>query len=139
MSTDPREFEHPIDGTGGNVPPLVEVIADVLLNHRAIVSEWTYATCNCDVTSRDTAQHAKHQARAVVAAISEAGAVEWGWEYQSIIGGDYGNRITRNWGLDRPLTREESQAHVDAMNKDTKRPDVARLVSRITGPWERAE
>ena len=31
MSTDPREFEHPIDGTGGNVTPeAIEAAADAL-------------------------------------------------------------------------------------------------------------
>ena len=79
MSTDPREFEHPIDGAGGTVPPLVDVIAEVLayehckrVNPKADHPIMGYHTFHPD--QREHLRGVQMDvARAVLAAISEAG------------------------------------------------------------------
>lgn len=80
---------------------------------------------------------AAHQARAVLTAISEAGAVEWGWEYRGLVGGEFDRRITRNWTADRALTREEAQSEVDNMN--SRHPNIARLIHRNATAWTAVE
>lgn len=146
MSTDPREFEHPIDGTGGTVTaptsPLVDVIAEILayehckrVNPKADHPIMGYHTFHPD--QREHLRGAQMDvARAVLAAISEAGAVEWGWEYRGLVGGEFDRRITRNWTADRALTREEAQSEVDNMN--SRHPNIARLIHRNATAWTAA-
>lgn len=120
-----------------STPPLVDVIAEALYRNDVHFPGELHPPFS-ELPTRVKNDYV-HEARAVLAALTKAGGVEWGWEYQSIIGGDYNKRITRNWGGDRPLTREEAEAHVDAMNKNTRRPGVARLITRVTGPWTAVE
>ena len=59
MSTDPREFEHPIDGTGGTVPPqAIEAVARALrranIEKRAVVV-WPLDTYKESATAALTA------------------------------------------------------------------------------------
>lgn len=127
------------------------IIAAALTTHwaRMMCSEGDgfYIECRCgevghvesDAEDWEPANQwsAAHQARAVMAAISEAGAVEWGWEYRGLIGGKYDRRITRNWTADRALTREEAQSEVDNMN--SRHPDIARLIHRTATAWTAVE
>lgn len=133
MSTDPREFEHPIDGTGGNVTPLVDVIAEVLAYEhcKRVNPIMGYRTFHPD--QREHLRGVQMDAaRAVLAAISEAGAVEWGVF-----------RIT-----DAPVMRPFDEAKfttktaAEVFIKLGFLERVAKTLeprSRITGPWERAE
>lgn len=66
--------------------------------------------------------YAAHQARAVLAALGEAGGVEWGVQYQTHI---------------EPVVRTyHSKAIALAMLEDD---DSEALVFRITGPWTAVE
>ena len=125
MSTDPREFEHPIDGTGGTVPPLVDVIAEVLayehckrVNPKADHPIMGYRTFHPD--QREHLRGVQMDvARAVLAAISETGAVEWGIEIETPVG-----TARAKYG-----TKAEADSHCHGAVMPTK------TVSRITGPW----
>jgi hypothetical protein len=68
-------------------PDLVEVIEAAMLAHTATwqssgdFCEHAWLECECGETwdvENEPAAHLAHQARAVLAAITEAGAVEWG-------------------------------------------------------------
>ena len=131
MSPDPREFEHPIDGTGGTVPastsPLVDVIAEVLAAHEGVTGDSLGTEVFCDgcgegespASTDDKYQwHAAHQARAVLAAIEQAGTVEWG------VRTTYCDVVT-----------VDTKADAQAIAKDSGYP----VVSRITGPWTAVE
>lgn len=129
-------------------PDMVSLIEKVLAAHQPFSSHWDHpremvntASCDCGNLSSGAEQpdalHAAHQARAVMAAISEAGAVEWGWEYRGLVGGEFDRRITRNWTADRALTREEAQSEVDNMN--SRHPNIARLIHRNATAWTAVE
>lgn len=133
MSTDPREFEHPIDGTGGTVTPLADVIAGVLAEH-----QWYDATneldglrfgraCLIDDEGNETAllteTPSAHQARAVLAAISEAGAVEWATEHVA-----QGSRTIEIHPCDSEADAQGAIAYYGG-----------RILSRIVGPWTAVE
>lgn len=67
MSTDPREFEHPIDGTGGTVTPLADVIAGVIADNSITFNDSRdYGEMTASTLMPD------EMARAVLAALSEA-------------------------------------------------------------------
>ena len=133
MSTDPREFEHPIDGTGGTVTPLVGVIAEVLAEH-----QWYDATndsedqatgcTGCDdwfgdENAVDDGTFAAHQARAVLAAISEAGAVEWATEHVA-----HGSRTIEIHPCDSEADGKRAIAYYGG-----------RILYRIVVPWTAVE
>lgn len=109
--------------------PLVDVIAGVLAGHQWYDSTNELdgirfgCTCLIDDEGNETAllseSPAAHQARAVLAAISEAGAVEWGTEY----------------GPDDVEVSISQQSAEKFSRNHGNRPTV----SRIAGPWEVAE
>lgn len=96
-----------------STPPLVDVIAGALESHLGMERE----TWNIDP------EYFRGQARAVLAAISEAGTVEWGSKH--VIEGK--RAIEFHTWPDQNVALEK----VDQYG--------GRVVSRITLPWERAE
>lgn len=125
-------------------PPLVDVIAEVLAEHTlhyivpadmnpAPGSKW-HVECDCDWTHLadeyrpGEIAHAAHQARAVLAAISEAGTVEWGVRWA----GDARQNARRP-------TRCDSAQEAAELVRDQVIPHMWEVVSRLTFPWKRAE
>lgn len=92
---------------------MVSVIAAVLESHLGMERE----TWNIDP------EYFRGQARAVLAAISEAGAVEWGTEHVA-----QGSRTIEIHPCDSEADAQGAIAYYGG-----------RILSRITGPWERAE
>lgn len=118
-------------------PDMVSVIAAVLVIHYSDSAmpadldspdpQWI-ASCDCDwegtAANHGAAEalHAAHQAAAVLAAISEAGNVEWAVSY------DDGS----------PLQRCHTERYAKECAADNLDGGPT-IVSRITTPWERAE
>lgn len=105
-------------------PDLVSVIEAALIPHDAKVVYYSadegHVECHgCDWKGPSFTGFAAHQARAVLAAISEAGTVEWG---------------VHVGGQEKPYTYDsEVSASGDA------KCNCCTLVSRIAGPWTAVE
>ena len=100
-------------------PDMESIIAEVLWN----TDRTTHVPWNTLAEDDEDKGCYLEDARAVLAAISEAGTVEWGVEVQF----DDGPEIT-------PLkSRKLADHHKRFLTQET------RVVSRITFPWERAE
>ena len=101
------------------------IIAAVLGRHQPLISVdyptglVTAVACDCDTTYRDLTTHAAHQAAAVLAALQEAGAVEWGVRYED----------------GSPLQRCYSEAYAKECHDDNLDGGPT-IVSRLTLPWE---
>lgn len=107
-------------------PDMVSIIAAALEDHSEVELEQRVWTCICGhefgLITDDTCpavDHREHQATAVLAAISEAGTVEWG------VAG-------RNGYVNEYETEAEARLQVATRNGYT-------LWSRPTFDWERAE
>lgn len=114
--------------------PVESNIAAALVEHVRIISHSLHQECLCGWVGEVLAyDHAAHQARAVLDAISEAGAVEWGVAWTS---------VENDPGFD-PLGAINRGAAIAAADRLTTlssdKCDPAYAVSRITLPWERAE
>ena len=144
MSTDPREFEHPIDGAGGTVPPLVDVIAEVLayehckrVNPKADHPIMGYHTFHPD--QREHLRGVQMDvARAVLAAISEAGNVEVQF------GLDFGDEVSQQDTLADVHDERDTilgwigEDEVQASDYGPLAP-VTRTVLTHVGPWAAVE
>jgi len=62
-------------------------------------------------------------------------SAEWACQYKTFVDGDFDRPIDRKEFGSRPLTRDEANQHVTALNQ--KYP-IARLVSREVTDWEPA-
>lgn len=105
---------------------MVSIIAAVLVAHADVY--WNQVTgkvhCDCDeligsIPITRGKEHRAHQARAVLAALGEAGAVEWGVR----VG---------------PMPADPRKSKHSALNQISAY-GYGTLVSRVTFPWERAE
>lgn len=121
-------------------PPLVDVIAEVLayehckrVNPKADHPIMGYHTFHPD--QREHLRGVQMDvARAVMAAISEAGIVEWGVQWAGEDG------VTEYEPSDKATVTSAMKADVAwAKRNALKTVTDGELVSRITFPWERAE
>ena len=108
-------------------PPLVDVIAAALVEHSGDRTQphfWLCCGCGADwpvdgpYVSDITATHAAHQARAVLAAIEQAGSVQYGVK---------GEGRVKEYGRDR------RRAQLAARGRG------AAFISRLTLPWTAVE
>lgn len=97
---------------------MASIITEALAGHRTVheVLYADYYSCSCGHRGKE--QPSAHQARAVLAAIREAGAVEWGIEVWS-------------------ETIAVDSEHEARLQVDMQR--ASHIASRIAFPWERAE
>lgn len=102
---------------------MVEVVAEVLEEH--CIDDDEICPCGCDVRDSETRflrtheLRIAHQARAVLAALTEAGSVEWGVEHEGEV-----MRFVH-----------ESNAHISAI---AHRPARC-VVSRLALPWTKVQ
>ena len=118
------------DPVTGADSALVDMIAEVQQAHErknGIRNGAIHCTCGWSESVRgmrsSRGSYAAHQARAVLAAISEAGAVEWATEHVA-----QGSRTIEIHPCDSEADAQGAIAYYGG-----------RILSRITGPWERAE
>jgi hypothetical protein len=107
-------------------PELHRVITEALFAH-----DWPDEdlAAECGAYSDDY----RDAARAVLAALTEAGTVEWGVQGKTFIDGDWDRVWTKNVN-NGPFTEEQAKNHLWL-----KSPVPYRVVSRLTLPWGRAE
>lgn len=81
-----------------------------------------------DENAVDDGIFAAHQARAVLAAISEAGAIEWGVAWDGITVDPM-----------EAVSHDAARATAAMLTRLSNDGDPAYAITRITFPWERAE
>lgn len=96
-----------------------DVVTQIETMHGILAYNGSQVVCACDRTWKPAEDYAAHIARSVLAALTEAGTVEWGVRR---VGQAEINLVARN----------EKNAH-DMLLGDEE------VVSRLTLPWCRAE
>lgn len=126
-----------------SAPDMVSVIAAALAGHerkRGIRNAAIHCTCGWAesiVGMRSSkGSFTAHQARVALAAISEAGAVEWALQQKTFIDGGFDQTYTSDGIYSRPFTEDQAKNHSWL---DPRSSVPARVVSHITGPWTEVE
>lgn len=115
-------------------PDMVSVIQVVLAKHQRFDASSGFDGCTCliDQLGNETASLTEplyaHQARAVLAAISEAGTVEWGVAWDGITVDPM-----------EAVSHDAAKATAARLTRLSNDGDPAYAITRITFPWERAE
>lgn len=113
-------------------PPLVDVIAEAIADHGQELDQTACPTgyCICNERFATDEDHAAHQARTVLDALTEAGGVEWGVQWAGEDG------VTEYQPSDKATVASAMRADIAWAKRQALKTVVdGTLVSRITGPW----